>query len=157
MVTPVKDNLLVIRMDVAGLTQWGSSWRRERACGRVGFERIVEICGKVKCLTFKTDTWGTQPKMFDEGHRFGRMGARKATKRNVNYPTLAQPNPQGWGTRGKKREAKSKPAPPAKSCGMASKELWKSAEKRKAPCATPAPGAPGKIAAPERKGTRHVR
>ena len=43
----VKDNLLVIRMDVAGLTQWGSSWRRERVCGRVAFERIVEMCGKV--------------------------------------------------------------------------------------------------------------
>src|SRR5216684_1458783 len=59
--------------------------------------------------------------MFDEGHWFGRMEARGATKRNVNYPTLAQPNPQGsrpgrdrWGTRGKKREAKSKPAPPIK-------------------------------------------
>ena len=51
--------------------------------------------------------------MFDEGHR---MEERGATKRNVNYPTLAQPNPQGWGTRtrGKKREAKSKPAPPIK-------------------------------------------
>jgi hypothetical protein len=46
--TLVKNNLLAIRMDVAGLTQWGSSWRRERACGRVGFERIVEICGKIK-------------------------------------------------------------------------------------------------------------
>src|SRR5712691_8230242 len=27
----VKDNLLVIRMDVAGLTQWGSSWGKEGA------------------------------------------------------------------------------------------------------------------------------
>src|SRR5260370_34956726 len=55
-------------------------------------------------------------KMFDDGHRFGRMEERGATKRNVNYPTLAQPNPQGWGTRtpGKKREAKSKPAQPIK-------------------------------------------
>ena len=42
-----KDNLLVIRMDVAGLTQWGSSWPRERVCGRVAFERIVEMRGKV--------------------------------------------------------------------------------------------------------------
>jgi hypothetical protein len=40
----VKDNLLVIRMDVAGLTQWGSSWRRERVCGRGG---IRKNCGKV--------------------------------------------------------------------------------------------------------------
>ena len=30
----VKDNLLVIRMNVAGLTQWGSSWPRERVYGR---------------------------------------------------------------------------------------------------------------------------
>jgi len=43
-----KDNLLVIRMDVAGLTQWGSSWLREGVCGRVEFERIVENCGKDK-------------------------------------------------------------------------------------------------------------
>src|SRR5260370_34556181 len=34
--TPVKDNLLVIRMDVAGLTQWGPSWPRGRVCGRGG-------------------------------------------------------------------------------------------------------------------------
>jgi len=40
--------------------------------------------------------------MLDEGHRFGRMEARRATKGNVNYPTLAQPNPQGWGTRAEK-------------------------------------------------------
>src|SRR5712664_974947 len=40
----VNDNLLVIRMDVAGLTQWGSSWPRERACGRGG---IRKNCGKV--------------------------------------------------------------------------------------------------------------
>ena len=44
----VQDNLLVIRMDVGYLTQWGSSWRRERVCGGVGFERIVEKCGKIK-------------------------------------------------------------------------------------------------------------
>ena len=31
---PVKDNLLVIRMNVAGLTQWESSWPGERVCGR---------------------------------------------------------------------------------------------------------------------------
>src|SRR5713101_8268455 len=40
----IKDNLLVIRMDVAGLTQWGTSWRRERVCGRGG---IRKNCGKV--------------------------------------------------------------------------------------------------------------
>src|SRR6266487_1293700 len=40
--TPVKDNLLVIRMDVAGLTQWGPSWPRERVCGRGA---IRENCG----------------------------------------------------------------------------------------------------------------
>ena len=30
------------------MTQWGSSWWMERVAGDVGFERIVEICGKVK-------------------------------------------------------------------------------------------------------------
>jgi hypothetical protein len=44
--TLVKNNLLVIRKNVAGLTQWGSSWLREKVCGGAGFERIVEICGK---------------------------------------------------------------------------------------------------------------
>src|SRR5437899_12989579 len=34
--TPVKDNYVVIRMDVAGLTQWGSSWTSERVYGRGG-------------------------------------------------------------------------------------------------------------------------
>src|SRR6266481_4686423 len=33
-------------MDVTGLTQWGSSWLRERVCERGGFEKIMEICGK---------------------------------------------------------------------------------------------------------------
>src|SRR5216683_1205262 len=42
--TPVKDNLLVIRMDVAGLTQWGSSWPRERVCGRGA---IRKSCGNL--------------------------------------------------------------------------------------------------------------
>src|SRR5712691_8792820 len=42
--TPVKDNLLVIRMDVAGLTQWGSSWSRERVCGRGA---IRQNCGNL--------------------------------------------------------------------------------------------------------------
>jgi hypothetical protein len=41
---PVKDNLLVIRMDVAGLTQWGSSWSGERVCGRGG---IRKNCGNL--------------------------------------------------------------------------------------------------------------
>src|SRR5712664_248131 len=41
----VKDNLLVIRMDVAGLTQWGTSWRRERVCGRGG---IRTNCGNLR-------------------------------------------------------------------------------------------------------------
>ena len=40
----VKDNLLVIRMDVAGLTQWGSSWTSERVYGRGG---IRENCGNL--------------------------------------------------------------------------------------------------------------
>src|SRR6266487_7144343 len=42
--TPVKDNLLVIRMDVAGLTQWGSSCPRERVYGRGG---IRKSCGNL--------------------------------------------------------------------------------------------------------------
>jgi hypothetical protein len=36
--------LLVILMDVAELTQWGSSWRRERVCGRGG---IRKNCGNL--------------------------------------------------------------------------------------------------------------
>jgi hypothetical protein len=44
MVTHVTNNLLVILMDVAGLTQWGSSWRRERVCGRGG---IRKNCGNL--------------------------------------------------------------------------------------------------------------
>ena len=40
----VKDNLLVIRMDVAGLTQWGSSWPLERVCGKGG---IRKNCGNL--------------------------------------------------------------------------------------------------------------
>jgi|SRR5467141_2099745 len=40
----VKDNLLVIRMDVAGLTQWGSSWPKERVCGR---GEIRKNCGNL--------------------------------------------------------------------------------------------------------------
>ncbi len=27
----------------------------------MGFERIVEICGKIKCPTCKTGTWATRP------------------------------------------------------------------------------------------------
>jgi len=38
----VKDNLLVIRMDVCNLTHWGSSWLRPRVCGRGG---IRKNCG----------------------------------------------------------------------------------------------------------------
>ena len=49
--------------------------------------------------------------MFDEGHRFGRVEAQRATKRNVNFPTLAQPNPRGTrsvGHRQKERGGKIK-------------------------------------------------
>ena len=56
--------------------------------------------------------------MFDGAHLFGRMEARRATKRNVNFPTLAQPNPQGsrpgrnrWGTRREKRRGQIKACP----------------------------------------------
>jgi len=37
-----KDNYVVIRMSVGYLTQWGSSWPRERVCGRGG---IRKNCG----------------------------------------------------------------------------------------------------------------
>lgn len=40
----VKNNYVVIRMDVAGETQWGASCEMERVCGRGG---IRKICGKV--------------------------------------------------------------------------------------------------------------
>jgi hypothetical protein len=40
----VKSNLLVIRMGVAGLTQWGSSWWGERVCGRGG---VRKNCGNL--------------------------------------------------------------------------------------------------------------
>jgi hypothetical protein len=39
----------VIRMDVAGLTQWGSNWWREWVCGRGGIRRN---CGN----QWKTET-----------------------------------------------------------------------------------------------------
>ncbi len=58
--TPVKDNLLVILMDVAGLTQYGSSWTRERVCGR---SAIRENCGNL---------WKSQrPKEVNNPDRFG--------------------------------------------------------------------------------------
>ncbi len=41
---PVKNNYVVIRMDVAYLTQWGSSWWMERVCGRGG---IQTNCGNL--------------------------------------------------------------------------------------------------------------
>src|SRR5216683_2146454 len=54
----VKDNLLVIRMGVAGLTQWGSSWWMERVCGRGG---IRKNCGNLwksqKSLHAKPAYW----------------------------------------------------------------------------------------------------
>jgi hypothetical protein len=43
-VLTVKDNYVVIRMGVAGLTQWGPSWRRERVSGRGG---IRKDCGNL--------------------------------------------------------------------------------------------------------------
>jgi len=63
-VTPVKNNLLVIRMDVAGLTQWGSSRRRERVCGRGG---IRKNCGNL---------W--------KNHKSSFLGAREMGQRRRN-------------------------------------------------------------------------
>jgi hypothetical protein len=41
-VLDVKNYLLVIRMDVAAGTQWGSSWAIERVCGRGGIRKVCE-------------------------------------------------------------------------------------------------------------------
>ena len=40
--------MLVIRMSVAGLTQWVQVGGEKGFAGRVGFERIVEKCEKVE-------------------------------------------------------------------------------------------------------------
>jgi hypothetical protein len=59
--------------------------------------------------------------MFDEGRRFGRMEGRRATRRNVNFPTLAtQPAriPTGPGQMGypqKERRGKIKACPTRQS------------------------------------------
>src|SRR5713226_10283910 len=54
----VKDNYVVIRMDVGYLTQWGSSWWMERVCGRGG---IRKNCGNLwksqKSLHAKPAYW----------------------------------------------------------------------------------------------------
>ena len=50
--------------------------------------------------------------MFDEGHRFGRMEGRRATKRNVNYPTLAQPARMGHPRKETRGKIKSLSHPP---------------------------------------------
>jgi len=43
---PVKDNLLVIRMGVANWDGGVQVGRGKGLAGGLGFERIVEICGK---------------------------------------------------------------------------------------------------------------
>jgi hypothetical protein len=53
--------------------------------------------------------------MIDEGRRFGRMAGPRATKRNVNYPTLAQPTQparMGHPRKEKKGQNQSLPHPP---------------------------------------------
>ena len=62
----------MIRMDVAGLTRWGSSWGWERVCGRAAFERIVEICGK-----------GNRPKEVNSRHLKVESKTPEATRRNT--------------------------------------------------------------------------
>jgi hypothetical protein len=54
---PVKNNLLVIRMDVAALTQWVQVGGGKGLAGGVGFERIVEICGKFRSHTLREAQW----------------------------------------------------------------------------------------------------
>src|ERR1700682_2088697 len=63
----VQDNLLVIRMGMAGLTQRGSSWPRERVCGR---GRIRKDCGNV---------WKNQKRHLSWGAKVGAPLARNST------------------------------------------------------------------------------
>jgi Arc/MetJ family transcription regulator len=55
----IKGNLLVIRMGVAGLTQWASSGWRERVCGRGG---IRKNCGNL---------WKSQKRVSLESREMG--------------------------------------------------------------------------------------
>jgi hypothetical protein len=67
-----KGNLLVIRMDVAGLTQWGSSWPMERVCGRGGIrkncgnvwkgQRPEEVNGRQLKVKTPEEPWQEKPK-----------------------------------------------------------------------------------------------
>lgn len=50
----------MIRIDVTGFTQWGSSWPRKRVCGSGAFERIVEIRGKIKSPRCETGSRSTR-------------------------------------------------------------------------------------------------
>ncbi len=56
----VKNNLLVIRMNVAGLTQWGSSWLRERVCGRGGIRKNCGNLWKSQKLHVQNQDLGTR-------------------------------------------------------------------------------------------------
>src|SRR4029077_5869558 len=59
MVIRVKDNLLVIRMNVCYLTQWGGSWGMERVCKR---GEIRKNCGN----RWKKSEAPTLPRMSGE-------------------------------------------------------------------------------------------
>ena len=62
MVIRVKDNLLVIRMNVCYLTQWGGSWGMERVCKR---GEIRKNCGN----RWKKSEAPTLPRMSGESAR----------------------------------------------------------------------------------------
>src|SRR5882762_11671200 len=49
-------------------------------------------------------------RMFDEGHPFGRVEPRRATKKKRHFPILAQPTPQGAPAERKRRQNQACPA-----------------------------------------------
>ena len=74
-------------------------WAHTRQFSETG-QSVVQASLRDDCLEVGTHSVTTQiprkrlTRAGYEGHPFGRMEARRATKINVNFPTLAQPNPQ---------------------------------------------------------------
>src|SRR6266849_4195406 len=60
--TEVKDNYVVIRMDVSAGTQWGASWSRERVCGRGAIRKNCGNLWKSKARTLENHK-GVAPKI----------------------------------------------------------------------------------------------